>query len=641
MRNKKGGRTESELNNFNINNLGNENNTLAVPLTRILSAKKKYSAREKKLKNMNWGMGIEHECQFFYMPLKNNLDYKSNEIVIFNSLEPTTNILNNNKNLPQYDRDLLLKLDFELTGRKCHGKVVLEKTPIAMPEFITENPFSNISNPKNIYNYFNELREKEARFNHIMLTYGPVKDFIKNKYTIGQYPFGMCSNIRIRKDYESLNSTLENKKYIDYCGSFHFTITLPFEKKNNYSQKDEDDFKQKHYNFGAMFQWIEPLLLAAFFSCDQEAVGTLKKRIRGSFRVARVGWGNFAGSNMQKLNTGVGRYANVLPYWRKNFDFYQSNIVDECMPPNPKLKEKQAVSSFSSNIRTFGPDPNNPSERISGAPMKIPNGMEFRIFDHFHSNDLIFLLEIIILIAANSYRNKVKNFVYEDKDWIKTIQNIMLNGWKTPIEPIFLKKLENELKISISNPKSYRAYDILVAVVEELYKLNKDSDVVFMMMGEGMKRVYVPQINKYSWDFAFLLKLVGDKTTYEKYLKFLQKIILDENVKNFKKDVVKIFGNEWKNNTEDILWFLADKKVLTLNEDETKYKINKELLEEFIKIEQLQNEVNIQLSIFDFHFDEVLNKQKKTKFFSNGEIEKRYKNIYDRSFFYKRSVANI
>ena len=132
----------------------------------------------------------------------------------------------------------------------------------------------------------------------------------------------MCSDIRVRKDYDSMNSELEKKKYIDYCGSFHFTITLPFKKKNSYSDADQKEFRDNHYNFGAMFQWMEPLLLAAFFSCDQDAVGSAKKRIKGSFRVARVGWGNFAGSDMRKKNTGVGRYANVIPYWRKNFDFF-------------------------------------------------------------------------------------------------------------------------------------------------------------------------------------------------------------------------------------------------------------------------------------------------------------------------------
>ena len=113
---------------------------------------------------MTWGMGLEHECQFFYIPKNTNTTYSPENIVLFNSLEPTTNMLNDQNFLSQHDRDLLLKLDFELTGRKCHGKVVLEKTPIAMPEFITEYPFSNISNPRNIYNYLHS-----AVFQHVFL----------------------------------------------------------------------------------------------------------------------------------------------------------------------------------------------------------------------------------------------------------------------------------------------------------------------------------------------------------------------------------------------------------------------------------------------------------------------------------------
>ena len=49
MRNKKGGRTQSELDNFEINNLDN-NNTLAIPITKILSAKKNTTPEKKNLK---------------------------------------------------------------------------------------------------------------------------------------------------------------------------------------------------------------------------------------------------------------------------------------------------------------------------------------------------------------------------------------------------------------------------------------------------------------------------------------------------------------------------------------------------------------------------------------------------------------
>lgn len=571
------------------------NNETAVPITDILIQQKKISTREKKLEGMKWAMGVEHETHFFYIPTnQNNLVYPLNEIVLFNSLDPTTKILNEYKELSESDRNLLLKLDFELTGRKCNGKIVLEKTPVPMPEFITQNPFSTIKNPKNIENYYREIVEKEEKFIDILNKLKIIKEFNEqNGFKIMQYPFGMCSNIRIRKNYENLSKILLKKHYIDYCGSYHFTITLPFKEKKSYTKEDEKKFVDNHYNFGAMFQWVEPLLLAAFFSCDQDAVGSRKKRIKGSFRVARIGWGNFAGSDMRKKDKGIGRYANVKPYWRDNFRFYQSDIVDRCIPPNPRLGEKNAVSSFSSNIRTFGPDSEDPSKRISGAKMTIPNGVEIRIFDHFPSTYLIHLLKIIILIAANSYRKKVENFVYEDNEWIKSIQKIMLQGWKANVDPLFINKLENELDIKIKL-KSYKAYDVLCGVVEELWEKNKDSDIVFMLYGD-LEKPFIPQINRYSWDFAFMLKLVGSKKLYQKYLKFIEVIIKDDNINTFKDNVVKYFGKEWKGNKDDILYFFEAKRMITINGD--KYTINKLNIKELVKESRMKKEIIYQYDI--------------------------------------------
>ena len=45
------------------------------------------------------------------------------------------------------------------------------------------------------------------------------------------------------------------------------------------------EFTDAHSNFANQLQWLEPLLLSAFFSCDQQAPGSIHKRVRGSFRV--------------------------------------------------------------------------------------------------------------------------------------------------------------------------------------------------------------------------------------------------------------------------------------------------------------------------------------------------------------------
>jgi Ni,Fe-hydrogenase maturation factor len=629
MRIKKGGRAE-ETNNNNEDIRKNQNSNIGISLRNIIAEQKKYSAKELRLKDMTWGMGLEHEVQYFYLPISADTDkkYPASEIVLFKSLKPAQNLPKTSKIITESEKKLLSTVVYEKTGRKCMGKVILERIPAFMPEFITGDPFSNMEDPKTIENYYLQLMEKEAIFEKIMEKDPAVYNFIKNKFKLIQYPFGMCSNIRLRKNYKGDSPELRDKVYRDYVGSFHYTITLPFEKKETYTEKDQEKFRNMHYNFGAMFQWIEPLLLAAYFSCDQEAMGTKKKKIRGSFRVARVGWGNFAGSDMRKKTTGVGRYADILPYWRKNFQFDESEIVDQCTPRNPGLEEDQAVSSFSSNIRTFGPPtPNKPKNRVSGAKMTIPNGVEIRIFDHFPTIYLLSLLQIIILIAANSATTIVKDFVYEDKEWITTLQQIMLQGWKYNVSDLFIQKIKNVLGLQVVKFKSRKAYDVLCGLVDALFEKNKDSDIVFMMYG-ALKKPFIPSINKHSWDFAFMLKLLKDKDLYKRYLIFIDKIIDETDVDVFKKKVVEVFGDDWKNNADDILWFLEGKHLLSLEKNETKYSINKKLMREFLTPENIGLEVKIILAPNSRKLDSNTNKN---SFFSKNNIKKRFKNLFNHS----------
>lgn len=634
----KGGRRQ----NYNYN-YENESPT-AISLRELLEQQKKHTLQDKRLEKMTWGMGIEHETQYFYTPLTFDSVYKLDEIVVIATQLPAQELLEYGYNIRESDKDLLEKIDFEQTGRICGGKVVLpvlefkynnEIEPLRMPEFITDQPFSTLKNKKTIKNYVNQIIEKEAEFKRLLIRMKLMDNFLqKNLLNFNQYPFGMCSNIRVRKEYTDESTALEKQVYQDYTGSYHFTITLPFEKKENYTDKDEKEFVERHYNFGAMFQWIEPLLLAAYFSCDQKAVGNKEKRIRGSFRVARVGWGNFAGSDMRKkdADVGTGRYATVEPYWRENFNFYESDLTDSCKVPHKQ--EKKSISSFSSNIRTFGPDPSKPDDpkaRISGAKMTIPNGMEIRIFDHFQPDNLLSLLQIIILVAANSYTVKVKDFVYEDADWKKNLQNIMLQGWKAEITPLFLKKLENVLDIK-TDPKTMRAYDVLCDVVLRLFEKNKSSDVVYLMYGD-LAMPIIPQINKFSWEFAFMLKVVREEKVYNDYLKFIEDIIEKKDVKDFKKSVVKCFGKSWESNWLDMLYFMKDKELINLIKNEEEYEINPKNLRVFVSKAAFMNEIIIQLNIIDVFFrDKSINNSKSLKikdYYTCKSIQKRFKNFLD------------
>lgn len=636
---------------------GKKNHT-GISIRQLLLEKKKLSTQEEKLKDMRWAMGLEHETQYYFIN-KNPHAVKADSVVCLTK-EYLEDILGSDSTDKPYYKELtekdikeiddlytkikstdeqyniLLDSVYEETGRKCGGKVVLNKLyyklnnkyePLRMPEFITNKPFSTFNDRKDIGYYLRQLNETERTFEEYIIQHPMLKRYLK-QYDLKmiQYPFGMSSNIRILDNYFNGSSKLSKKTYTDYCGSFHYTITLPHENKETYTEADEQKFVDTHYNFGAMFQWIEPLLLAAYFSCDQDAVGTTEKRIRGSFRVARVGWGNFAGADMRKKTKGVGRYADVKQKWREGFDFYESNIINYCNVPFKSNKET-AMSSFSSNIRTFAPSKNATSkERISGAPMTIPNGMEIRIFDHFPTMYLDSLLQIIILVAANSIRTTVDQFVYEDDDWIATIRKIMLEGWKAEVSPTYVKKLEKIMKLEGVKVISYQAFDVLRGFVEKLFEVNKSSDFVFLMYGP-QNPPQIPKINKFSWDFAFMLKLLKDEACYGNFLRFLQKMTTSTKVDDIHKFVIECMGNSWENNWKDVMYFLDEKKLIHINGD--KYDINVELMKSFVGIDNIKIEIQLQSDIPNINYDRF-KKEKKTGFFHADNIKERYGDLFQK-----------
>ena len=145
----------------------------------------------------------------------------------------------------------------------------------------------------------------------------------------------MSSYIKTSENYRSKNYNLRPKLYKDYCGSYHITITLPYKEKMKLSK-----FIDIHKNFANMIQWIEPLLITAYFSADDKSMGTSKK-VRGSYRVVRTGWGNLAGSDVRKFNVSVGRYSNIPSYWRKGLVFDEQKLINYCKDLSPALKRRE------------------------------------------------------------------------------------------------------------------------------------------------------------------------------------------------------------------------------------------------------------------------------------------------------------
>jgi len=527
----------------------------------------------KKYKDYQYGIGLEHEMYFFHAPT-----YDTNKPIKDIILAPTEayQYMLLKKKLSKKDKEIILGVPYESTGRICNGKVVLKSVPGVwaskerMPEFITGTPISTIGkNERKMFDYTSELKKKEDDYLNIMTHH--IDKYLQKKMSVYGHlmeaPFGMNSYIKLPSNYKSANYKFRKGKYKDYTGSYHVTLTLPYKKDMKLKK-----FIDQHANFANMVQWLEPLMLTAYFSADDRSMGTQKVKAKGSFRVMRVGWGNFAGSDIRKLKKGIGRYANIIPYWRNGIKIDEQELINHCRDLAPKLKKKEkgAISGFSSDFRTFGStDPKNPEHRESGVGMTMGNGIELRIFDQFPIKYLNSLLQFLGCLAENSRVHKCKKYVYKDKDWIHAMHEIMINGWIAKLRTSFVNKLRKNLGLRI-NTTSLQAYEIMKTIYDELFETRIKGDFAQILLGD-IKKVELPKINQRSWEFGLSLKLNNNNKLLKntnKFIKLLKKI---ENINVVKEIFFKIFSKKnWGNSFIQFIYYFETIDMIKIEKDEHK-----------------------------------------------------------------------
>jgi hypothetical protein len=238
--------------------------------------------------------------------------------------------------------------------------------------------------------------------------------------------------------------------------------------------------------------------------------------------------------------------------------------------------KEHAYSSLSSDFRTFGStDPKRPDHRESGTPMTKPNGVEFRIFDHFPDKYIKQLVIFISLVAENSRVTKTKGYVYENKIWINETHNIMKNGYKAKISNEYINLLRKKIGIKIDT-KSIIAIDIFKQIYQELWDKNIDGDWIKIFncyKKLNYNEYVVPNINKKGWQFAFMILANREKSVLNNFNK-LSKYLNENNsisLKDFKKDIINLFGKNWRDDIEDLAYFYESLKYIEIikNEDYT------------------------------------------------------------------------
>jgi hypothetical protein len=516
--------------------------------------------------NYSWAIGIEHETQMLYYPLSQSI--KNYEVMKLepiceymlknwsklhkfylkqaNSNKLLVNTLFNDKNYDFIQEIVIRK--FEATGRKCNGKWVLKPVhdknnkQIKMPEFVSDSPFKKLS----MEEYCDQIIKQQNRFISIISFHPRLRKIMQKSYPV-PFPFGMSNYI-----------SCDNKLFKDYTGSFHITITLPFTSKTTNKR-----FIENHKAFANAVQWIEPLLVPGFFSGDDKSIGSKEKRVKGPFRVTCVGWGNFAGSDIRNFDKGIGRLTNHSNNWRDGLNFYEKNKTNNCKKVSKmvQLREPYALSGFSSDFRTFGGD-----EHISGYGMAKPNGVELRIFDNIHTSYTSRLCRLLVYIAENSRKHTSTKYVYKDKDWIKTLHNIVEDGWRAKVTKGYLKKLRDIFNMKLKTD-SLIVWDILEVFNKEIFQKNKSGLWSKLLL----KKIYLKPpnlicINRLSLECGFVLKLNRNVTLRHKMIKLYNSISDKSNLINFTKIFFKIFDKKtFKDDVEDIVFLLETLKCININ----------------------------------------------------------------------------
>lgn len=536
------------------------------------------------------GFGIEHEVMFFHHTspeIGKNKQFTSTINKKVFSPSYAMKYLKEDADIPEQYLKFLESLPaLEQSGRKCGGEWVLKKAGNdLLVEFANRGWFEQLDLDKSsslrFYDaYVDDIIQQEVLFRDILQTFLPSDILKRNRYGfVSPIPFGMYPFISAPKSQKS--SLYRNKTHSDYTGSYHMTITLPFPFRPswNYSKRENQLFVEIHRNFANMIQWIEPLLCSSFFTPDLTASGPNGKlKTRGSFRVFRLGWGNFAGSDLRKLEKGISRYANIKPYWRKGLNKMEGT---QKLKLCDKVKlEPGAISAVGSDFRTFGSrDLLRPWHRESGLPMNIPNGLEMRILDHFDSTYLYFMVQLIILIAEHSRIHNIgDNFVYHNVAWIKAMDQVMRLGWRARLPEEYIELISNFFDVEFDK-NTRRAFDVFESLYKQLWKRHHKGAWSFVLGSPELmeRRFDVPNVNREGWEMGWLLWLNTNPkecVLFKEWLKSLPNRIdswelWDDYWNIFIQSLPEKYqdGKLWGSQEKDVAYFLESVGMYDLGEN--------------------------------------------------------------------------
>lgn len=572
--------------------------------------------------DVTWAAGIEMECTYVLNPLDTSEKWERSfrQFYVPDAAEVLDYI---EKRGYSKDEKYPMLVEAEASGRECRGIKVVNADPRnSMFEIATNKPyqvFRPLMRASDVLWYAIRIADlQETTIRDLNQFYNEEKLWKKKKkfFSIIPYPFAM-TNQMLNADIVLKDRKPETPK-TNYTGSYHITLTLPF----SYSRTSLQAYLETYKRYISQFQWIEPLILAMYSTLDMRGVGNNKNYPRASYRIMLIGWGNPGGSDVRKFDEGLTRKVNTELYWREGLDFIgQSKVRKACADPKKRYAPTYVdpfrnVYDMGSDFRTpttldvpkkyldqLSPEDRAETEKMLkeekwkfvGKILRLPLnviwgdrdlppsklfGVEMRILDYFPARYMPSLLRVLIFIAENSRRTPNKLFVYEDKDWIGAMHAVMKKGWRAELPLGYINKLEKVLDLRF--PSKPRMAEVFWTVfLRTLYRRNHDGFFVREMLPEKFsgehgerhgsdERQQPPlvkkNVNRDSWDFAFLLQLLRSDELKKKVMNFVlalpdNKNITEKELKNASKKLpVGFRKDQWK----DILYFFSLREGITI-----------------------------------------------------------------------------
>ena len=181
-------------------------------------------------------------------------------------------------------------------------------------------------------------------------------------------------------------------------------------------------------------------------------------------------------------------------------------------------------------------------------------GIEFRIFDHFPTYNMIQFLAILAQIVSYTtinYNKLTKRELYINQQyWHDEMAKSMIKGFEYKLDNKYIKIIEKEFSINISKNEKNQIngedfFNIFYEVMDKrLYKVK-----IYHKLKIDNKYFKFENFNKKVWTYNFLLYLKNNKDLINK----LQTIIKSNNKVEIKKEnILKLFGNDFKYDIEKI-----------------------------------------------------------------------------------------